>query len=251
MPPKKEPRNTALEKAIPTLKTNIKRKTGKNVNNSILQTSISAFKGIPSVNLGKASKILSQLYNTEYAKKHAEEEAARIELEKNGGIDLIATFTAYQKKWAKMEDGIKDRPYGTDRDIRTGRLRSILTPYHEKLVADINKYLPKVGDKFNPGEFPVTNTSYYYAERAIASEIMRGDYDDKLEQLKYVVERDGPKIIASDNGKNLLAMITRRKEELAASPPGGGGAGSEGGARRRRRTHKRKATRRRKTHRRH
>jgi hypothetical protein len=220
MPPKKE------EGPHPTIV-----KAAKNsiagVNNALFARSIQGLKKTSTKNA-----IVKAYRNT--LKKNANEKAAVVAVEeaKTGGINLRNIFDNYVAQWNAI-------PYVIARDSKTRQSYTKLSPTHEDLLKGINDIL--VGAQGLTVSRIETNTPYYYAERAIARDIMRGDYDDKLEQMKYVVEKEGPGFIAGDHGKNLLGMIANRKHYI--SP--GGGAGTAGGARRRRRTHKRKTHKRR------
>lgn len=235
MPPKKEegPHKTVVNAA---------RTSIAGINNAIFTRSIQGLKKTATKNT-----IIKAYKNTLKRNANEKEAAEAAELERTGGIDLEEEIDKYKNEWKGYEPHCKKHFSGKG---------YVLTPEMNKMLAELNKHLRGV-QQFNPqctsSGMIETNGASYYADHAIARDIMRGDYDTKLEQLKYVVKRDGQKVIAGDNGRNLLFAISKRKENLVASPPGGG-AGfnvSEGGARRRRRTHKRKATRRRKTHRKH
>lgn len=228
MPPKKDPRNTALEMALPKLKANIKRKTGKNANNSILQTSISTFRAMPSVNLGKASKVLSQLYNTEYSKRQANEAAALAELERTGGIDLKAEMDKYKQEWIDTGDYIETKVHS-----RSGYNRE-LNPIQKELVQSINDVLGDGSYGFKPDfRLPAFSSQEMYAVKAIVRDITIGKYDDKIDKLMLAIkEQSGKTIPSRPGGIDFEYAATGRPREL------------EGGVRRRRRrTFKNKRTR--------
>lgn len=225
MPPKKDPRNTALEMALPKLKANIKRKTGKNANNSILQTSISTFRTMPSVNLGKASKVLSQLYNTEYSKRQADEEAALAELERTGGIDLRAEMDKYKKEWIDSGDYIETKFHP-----RGGYNRE-LNPIQKELVQAINDVLGDESYGFKPDfRLPAFSSQEMYAVKSIVRDIIIGKYDDKIDKLMLAIKEQ--------SGKTIPIRPGGIDFEYAAT-----GRPKVGGGRRRRRTYKNRRTR--------
>jgi hypothetical protein len=224
MPPKKDPRNTALETALVKVKADIKRKTGKNVNNSILTTSVASFKALPSVNLGKTSKILHNIYTSELLKKEAANATSAEGLEKTGGIEVKAEVDRYAAKWKAA--GSKVGELSAEQRALMKELNTVLSGSMQFIIVQ-----------------PDTETPLDYGTHAIMRDIMIGKYDTMLTQLKEAVRRESGKTISAiPIALSITSTISFREHALKTSANG-----VTGGTRRRRRTNRRKS----KTHRKH
>ncbi len=230
MPPKIEKKvEGPLRFAVNKARANI-----ANVNNALFTKSLQGL-----TKRSTAENIVQSYRNR--LKKKANENAAieAAELERTGGIDLSAEIKKYATAWESYNDCRKN-VHG----------HYILSKDHERLMNAVNKHL-KGAMQFHASCTSSgrtdTETASNYGIHVIMAKIMKGDYDNKLEQLKYVLSKQRGKAISENPaGTSIHSAISIRESELQNMSAPGGGAGTAGGARRRR-THKRK-THRRKTH---